>query len=379
MQFAQEGIDNRAHWCSGTLRMNDGFGNPLYVYNPFSYDELLQRIGPPGAIDQYLLCISQLQAGSSSSSSSSTRCEAPTIPEIEEQGVSSISVIERCKSNYQQKQWDVGSFMLYDSENNVKALRSSLLLASLLPSFPEDDAVGSCLLLARKNRESHLGCMQDFLMQTYSDSADAAKFYRYEKADPLLAATSTTNHIDACIVFSGPAKNPDNSTTTKEFQRCSHDYTDTGCMIPHMVWSSSSKNSVPVANLHTVEEVSPKDRREHAMALFADAKDLAMKSLRALQNFTDANLEVVLFSGEGDSIHQIFDCIMMGPYSRIDFWDRGAGKDLEVPFWARDKSELGIDRGMDLPCFGQKLKGDNNPPFTCGSDTRRAIIKYFVR
>jgi hypothetical protein len=51
----------------------------------------------------------------------------------------------------------------------------------------------------------------------------------------------------------------------------------------------------------------------------------------------------------------------------------------QVPFWARDQSEEGIDRSMDLPCFGKKLKGDYDPPFTCGSDTRRAIIKYFVR
>ena len=56
-----------------------------------------------------------------------------------------------------------------------------------------------------------------------------------------------------------------------------------------------------------------------------------------------------------------------------------AGKNLQVPFWARDKSEEGVDRAMDLPCFGSKLKGDYNPPFTCGSDTRRSIIKYFVR
>lgn len=150
-------------------------------------------------------------------------------------------------------------------------------------------------------------------------------------------------------------------------------------MIPHMVWSSSSKNNVPVAQLHMVDEVSPVDRREHAMAIFAEAKAIALKALKTLQNFTDSNLEVVLFSGEGDSIHQIFDCIVMGPFSRIDFWDKGAGKDLDVPFWARDKTELGSDRSMDLPCFGQKLKGDMNPPFTCGSDTRRAIIKYFVR
>jgi hypothetical protein len=106
---------------------------------------------------------------------------------------------------------------------------------------------------------------------------------------------------------------------------------------------------------------------------------MAMSALTKLENFTDKNLEVVLFSGEGDALHQIFDCIVMGPMARVDFWDRGVAKDLEVPFWARDASEIGLDRSLDLPCFGVKLKGDYDPPFTCGSDTRRSIIKYFVR
>lgn len=34
---------------------------------------------------------------------------------------------------------------------------------------------------------------------------------------------------------------------------------------------------------------------------------------------------------------------------------------------------------MDLPCIGAKLKKDFEPPFTCGGDTRRSIIKTFVR
>ena len=87
-----QGLSERAHWCTGTLRMNDGFGNPIYVFNPFSYEELLQLIGPPGIVDAYLLCISALQSGTSADS-----CKKPTIPLIEEQGVSAISLIERCK------------------------------------------------------------------------------------------------------------------------------------------------------------------------------------------------------------------------------------------------------------------------------------------
>ncbi len=59
-----------------------------------------------------------------------------------------------------------------------------------------------------------------------------------------------------------------------------------------------------------------------AMAKFAEARKLAMTALTKLENFTDPNLEVVLFSGEGDALHQIFDCIMLGPMARVDFWDR---------------------------------------------------------
>lgn len=48
------------------------------------------------------------------------------------------------------------------------------------------------------------------------------------------------------------------------------------------------------------------DREENALTLFAEARDMAMSALAQLENFTDANLEVVLFSGEGDALHQVF-------------------------------------------------------------------------
>lgn len=69
----------------------------------------------------------------------------------------------------------------------------------------------------------------------------------------------------------------------------------------------------------------------------------------------------------------------MGPYSRIDFWAGGGPGGLAVPFWARDAGGEGQSREMDLPCSLDKLQGDHLPPFTCGSPTRRSIIKSFVR
>jgi hypothetical protein len=101
--------------------------------------------------------------------------------------------------------------------------------------------------------------------------------------------------------------------------------------------------------------------------------------LDQVRDYVNENLEVVLFSGEGDSLHQMFDCMVQGPYARVDLWSRGSTSELPVPHWARDTGGQGLSRTLDLPCAFDKLGGDMKPPFTCGGQTRRAIIKYFVR
>jgi hypothetical protein len=49
----KDGIKQMAHWCTGTLRMSDGFGNPKYIYNPLSYDDL--RMALHGKVDRYVI------------------------------------------------------------------------------------------------------------------------------------------------------------------------------------------------------------------------------------------------------------------------------------------------------------------------------------
>jgi hypothetical protein len=178
--------------------------------------------------------------------------------------VSSIAVLERCKSNYQQKQWDVGAFMLYDRNRVVDEVSVSTPYMPLL-----DDSAGRCLLRAERNRESNVGCMSDYISALFFRQGSPAIYWRYEKVygpgGPPASSMSSSDDVDACIVFSGPAR-LSNATvgeaTAAEFRKCSHDYTDTGCMIPHMVWSSNSANKVPVAKLHAVEEIHSSDREQ---------------------------------------------------------------------------------------------------------------------
>jgi hypothetical protein len=50
---------------------------------------------------------------------------------------------------------------------------------------------------------------------------------------------------------------------------------------------------------------------------------------------------------------------------------------LDCPFYARDENG-GMSRDF-TPCFGDVMAGDFNLPYTCGSKSRRSIIKYFFR
>lgn len=75
------------------------------------------------------------------------------------------------------------------------------------------------------------------------------------------------------------------------------------------------------------------------------------------------------------------DCIFMGPYARMDYYgSKGVRNNLALPSWSRRNSEEEADsRVLPLPCTGSAMQGDFKVPFTCGSQTRRSIIKYFVR
>jgi hypothetical protein len=265
-------------------------------------------------------------------------------------------------------QWDEGAFHQFES------------------SSTGGDAVGDCLLRMNSLGLSNNGCLKDYLA-TLGTGNDQDVYFEYEKQ------TGVNVQTDACIVFTGAVKH-NNTMISKQFLPCSASHTPVlqdscsnlhstssigTCQIPSMIWSGGSKNKVPVALNHLVDEVTPSKRRELALAYFKEAQHDALCALNQMTEYVNTNLEVVLFSGEGDSLHQMFDCMVQGPYARVDLWSRGSQSGLPVPYWARDTDGQGISRTLDLPCAFEKLEQDMQPPFTCGGQTRRAIIKYFVR
>lgn len=131
--------------------MIDSFGNPTFVYNPFTYAELITKLR---GMDKYLECISRHAQDGETSEISCFQIE-PKIYELDRQGVSGISVFQKCKANYQQKQWDDGAFLLYD-----RAMLKRHLKGVQEPSIDGGDGIGECLLKAERDGGSNLACVQ---------------------------------------------------------------------------------------------------------------------------------------------------------------------------------------------------------------------------
>jgi hypothetical protein len=272
-------------------------------------------------------------------------------------------------------QWDEGAYHEYTTES--KPMRAM-------------DTVGECLVRQNSLGLSNTQCLMDYLsLQEKNDKNVYFEYERHTSSDALVSPQT-----DACVVFTGPSKHS-NPLILEKFLPCVESYgisTNTAstcgvlstasadvCQIPPMIWSGGSKNNVPVATHHVVEEVSFANREALALRYFSEAQDEAHCALGKLEDYVNKNLEVILFSGEGDSLHQMFDCMVQGPYARVDLWSRGSASDLPVPYWARDTDGQGRSRTLDVPCAYDKLHGDKKSPFTCGGETRRAVIKYFVR
>jgi hypothetical protein len=59
-----------------------------------------------------------------------------------------------------------------------------------------------------------------------------------------------------------------------------------------------------------VDSTTNEGKEALSFKYFSEAQELATSTLQKLLDYANANLDVVLFSGEGDSLHQIFDCII---------------------------------------------------------------------
>lgn len=389
---AEEDYTKGAFWCSGTLNMLGTDQNPIVVFNPYSYYELQSRLS---GLDEYLKCLSQFGSDDASArQATGETCESirPYVDKLEEQGVSSIAVLTRCKANYAALQWDEGTAVLFQSDEVFERLtKGKVRMAQILwmretfLSFPNayvTSELKDCILATAASGQPPDACLTDIFLKKQKKE----DYFIYETAP---STRKESMMVDACEVHTGPAKELGNMSS---FQQCLDNDLETQCNVPSFIWSGRSSGKTPVANFHSWKDLDTGDDAPKMQRALTEFKAIASKIssiiLAVNNSFAADGITAELFSAEGDALHQVMDCIFMGPYARMDYYgSRGSSSasqqkatTLPVPSWSRRNSEDEEDtRTLPLPCTGSAMQGDFKVPFTCGSPARRALIKYFVR
>ena len=245
----------------------------------------------------------------------------------------------------------------------------------------------NCILSTAAVGDTTDKCLDTFLMNL-GGGKKKEDYFLYESIEsPATSETSATNresmYVDSCEVYTGPATT---LPVPNDFEDCIQDNAKQ-CNIPSFVWSGRSSGKTPVASFHSwkdqINTDGTTDQSTRASRAAEQLQDVSTKILQAIQGvnstFQKDGIEVQLFSAEGDALHQLMDCMFMGPYSRMDYGSRGARNNLPIPSWSRADTETEEETRAFTECTSDKVRGDFATPFTCGSETRRSIIKYFVR
>jgi hypothetical protein len=135
--------------------------------------------------------------------------------------------------------------------------------------------------------------MEDYFQQGQS----SIDYFEYGKIN---VDNPSSDVIDACLTFSGPAGIP-NSSISAPFQACLETYTNrTGCDIPHMLWSGRSTNKVPVATQHAMLIADVTQRKAWAQNMMDTEKANVINAINKLQKWDGNNLRISIFSAEGN-------------------------------------------------------------------------------
>ena len=355
-----EGLVQMGLWCTGTLSMLDSANTQFVIYNPFTYSQL-QEMG--NGTDAYLACMSgsSYVFGDSSNDCSSL---LPTHPLLQAQGVSVLSVLTTCKANYMRKQWDQSAYVLFNS-----SLFSEVVSNAAYPAIPSSPSIIANIGLCLADSATRAGCLQAYL--TFLGQ-DPVTYWGYVEAP-----TGESQLIDACQVFTGPATSLSITAPQRSiFRACLDSFPDSNCQLSSSLWTPQSTNAVPVAKMHGVVLSAGAGVDQIVQLKYSEAYTMVMDALAPLKDYNNKDVMTVFFSPEGDIMHQMLDCVFQGPYNSVDYWPVDSERILTIPQWFRDAT--GSSRSVDVVQCVQ-ASADNSPPYSCGSPSRQAVIKYFFR
>ena len=332
--------------------LNEGDGSDQLVWNPYSLQQLLS-FGPddhsPSATShghgEYLTCLRERWNSGSTYYQSSCESLKPKNNILQKQGVEVMQVISRCRANYQQSRWDEAAVLygLFTAEEwtDQENIRNSA-------SAKQDDKF-SMLRKQVVRLLENTGTQKLVLpLETWQCLHDA------------LNAGAMRHNCHRMVSKFEYTRTKDN--TPWDIDACKVSQT-TGLDFPRFLWSGSSSNHVPLAKLHA-EQLDPEQRQAYAENRLNKLMQEHIKpafDMMLSQKFMEKlkkDLYTEAFSVEGDELHQLIDCVILGPYSSADL-----------------SSNVHLDNVQPLPVPQYHRGKKDSRKFAGGSQARKDLMK----
>jgi hypothetical protein len=381
----KESIGNFAFWCSGVLKMVNSDGYEKYVYNKWSFEELVTDLHEKGY--NYLQnCVSQRTLSSEQCAVLLSKIEDPRkYANFLNNKVSPLAVLTRCRENFAAKTWDVGIFAAgnEDIKNDVLSVYTieEKEIEFIFSSLKDIPSVLQCLAMGPL-RTTVQSCMNVYLT-TYTLSS--MNYFYYTDIE-------NGEIIDACKFLSDPdfSKYPDVNKCIQhnENTACIKDsiLTGTDCNIMMTTLSADQMSRTDVVQLFNIKA---KFNETEASSWITDEYEKIKICIDGLMTgftkkidsiITKINIEIA--TSEGDVIHQMLDCIFMGAYNYTIMMPADTLGLLENVMYSRHSN--GESRELPLPCKGGNIYDTTKGGIlyghqrTCGSPGRISGISYVL-
>tara|TARA_Y100000389_G_scaffold15396_1_gene13632 strand:- start:24615 stop:32462 length:7848 start_codon:yes stop_codon:yes gene_type:complete len=390
-QAAGQLAENGALWCSGVLELVDGAGTMKYVYNPYSFQYLKQKLdsGTNSKLYQYLECIGMGEGACTQLDNLDS-----VFSRWMHNGINPLSVLTRCRDNFAGKIFDRGAFLIYNEEMQeiIQQQRSSHAVSKsellqlqeqlndlmseetqhCLQGGPKMNSIGGCMFLFfEQNKLKTQGIPH---MQTVS------AYFEYEK----ITETETQGH-DACGYLSTPAFAIGPGEFADDIRACQQEsgtFCNTTlygvpCRILYNTNTLASGSSTNVVDTYQTKAsgYSPETDFENVAACAQNTMNHYLDSAKDLLKDTQFEFKSV----EGDFFHQFIDCILLGPYNKVEALPADIQGILESLVYSRDQNAS--SRDFEFPCAQKTLYSDDGAIFesrTCGTDPRVSAVSYIL-
>ena len=188
----------------------------------------------------------------------------------------------------------------------------------------------------------------------FPNSNSPLTYFEYEllqdQSGKLRPEATKFENLDACETFSGKMS----ARNAK------------GVAYPKMAWDGDSQNAVPVAEMHN--KIQDNDRIRIIEAQNALDELIKNKINPAFERLTSQALDKIVtefWSFEGDFIHQLVDCVILGPYAAADM----------VPALSLSSGRISVPQYHRGRASSREMLYDLQ---TQGSPTRKKLMKTVI-